>query len=78
MEDNKPKALTAALSQIEKQFANNTIMRLGDESAKITHHHPQSYLAATADSNPSTSMPSSAIPSNTQPLPDDSPEDAAH
>lgn len=35
MDDNKAKALTAALSQIEKQFGKNTIMRLGDESAKI-------------------------------------------
>ncbi len=36
MDDNKAKALTAALSQIEKQFGKNTIMRLGDESAKIS------------------------------------------
>ena len=35
MDDNKAKALTAALSQLEKQFGKNTIMRLGDESAKI-------------------------------------------
>ena len=33
MDENKAKALTAALSQIEKQFGKNTIMRLGDESA---------------------------------------------
>ena len=35
MNDNKAKVLTAALSQIEKQFGKGTIMRLGDESAKI-------------------------------------------
>lgn len=34
MDENKAKALTAALSQIEKQFGKNTIMRLGDESAR--------------------------------------------
>lgn len=35
MDDNKKKALDAALKQIEKQFGKNTIMHLGDESAKI-------------------------------------------
>ena len=35
MDENKAKALTAALAQIEKQYGKNTIMRLGDESAKI-------------------------------------------
>ncbi|MDP1635576.1 MAG: ATPase domain-containing protein, partial [Gallionellaceae bacterium] len=30
MEDNKSKALTAALAQIEKQFGKGSIMRLGD------------------------------------------------
>ena len=33
MDDNKSKALNAALGQIEKQFGKNTIMRLGDGSA---------------------------------------------
>jgi recombination protein RecA len=33
MDDNKSKALDAALGQIEKQFGKNTIMRLGDGSA---------------------------------------------
>lgn len=33
MDDNKSKALNAALSQIEKQFGKNTVMRLGDGSA---------------------------------------------
>jgi recombination protein RecA len=32
MEDNKSKALTAALSQIEKQFGKGSIMRMGDGS----------------------------------------------
>ena len=30
MEDNKSKALSAALAQIEKQFGKGSIMRLGD------------------------------------------------
>jgi len=30
MEDNKAKALAAALSQIEKQFGKGSIMRLGE------------------------------------------------
>ncbi len=33
MNENKSKALTAALSQIEKQFGKNTVMRLGDGNA---------------------------------------------
>ncbi|GAC1368995.1 MAG: recombinase RecA [Aquirhabdus sp.] len=33
MDDNKSKALNAALGQIEKQFGKNTVMRLGDGSA---------------------------------------------
>ena len=33
MDDNKKKALTAALSQIEKQFGKGAIMRMGDGSA---------------------------------------------
>ena len=32
MDDNKSKALNAALSQIEKQFCKNTVMRLGDNT----------------------------------------------
>ena len=31
MDENKSKALQAALSQIEKQFGKNTVMRLGDQ-----------------------------------------------
>lgn len=33
MEDNKKKALTAALSQIERQFGKGSVMRLGDNAA---------------------------------------------
>ncbi|NNG12163.1 MAG: recombinase RecA, partial [Halobacteria archaeon] len=33
MEDNKRKALSAALSQIEKQFGKGAVMRMGDVSA---------------------------------------------
>lgn len=35
MEDNKKKALAAALSQIERQFGKGTVMRLGDNAANI-------------------------------------------
>lgn len=35
VDDDKKKALNAALAQIEKNFGKNTIMSLGDESAKI-------------------------------------------
>lgn len=35
MDDNKAKALKAALGQIEKQFGKNTIMHLGDDSAAL-------------------------------------------
>ncbi|TBV73311.1 DNA recombination/repair protein RecA, partial [Lysinibacillus sp. OL1] len=34
MDDNKSKALNAALSQIEKQFGKNTVMRLGDNTVQ--------------------------------------------
>ena len=34
MDENKSKALTAALGQIEKQFGKNTIMRLGDNNVQ--------------------------------------------
>jgi recombination protein RecA len=35
MEDNRKKALAAALGQIEKQFGKGSVMRLGDASASI-------------------------------------------
>ena len=75
-----PKTSTGKVQKFELRQAARS---LAHEEAKITHHHPQSYLAATADSNPSTAMPSSAIPSsaipsNTQTPSNDSPEDEAH
>ena len=33
MDDNRKKALAAALSQIEKQFGKGSVMRLGDHIA---------------------------------------------
>ena len=33
MDDNRKKALTAALSQIEKQFGKGAVMRMGDDSS---------------------------------------------
>ena len=33
MEENRKKALSAALGQIEKQFGKGSVMRLGDASA---------------------------------------------
>ena len=35
MEDNKKKALAAALSQIERQFGKGTVMRLGDNASDV-------------------------------------------
>ena len=75
-----PKTSTGKVQKFELRQAARS---LAHEEAKITHHHPQSYLAATTDSNPSTAMPSSvisssAIPSNTQTPSNDSPEDEAH
>ena len=36
MDNNKKQALTAALSQIEKQFGKGAIMRMGDGSASAS------------------------------------------
>jgi recombination protein RecA len=33
MDENKQKALSAALSQIEKQFGKGSVMRMGDTPA---------------------------------------------
>ena len=33
MDDNRKKALSAALGQIEKQFGKGSVMRMGDVSA---------------------------------------------
>ncbi len=35
MEDNKQKALSAALSQIERQFGKGTVMRMGDHAQQV-------------------------------------------
>jgi hypothetical protein len=35
MDDNRKKALSAALGQIEKQFGKGSVMRLGDASAAM-------------------------------------------
>lgn len=35
MDDNKQKALTAALSQIDRQFGKNSVMRLGDKQSAL-------------------------------------------
>ena len=32
MDDNKQKALSAALTQIERQFGKGTVMRMGDHA----------------------------------------------
>ena len=34
MDENKSKALTDALSKIEKQFGKNSVMRLGDNTVQ--------------------------------------------
>ena len=36
MEDNKQKALDAALGQIEKQFGKGSVMRLGDSGIDVS------------------------------------------
>ncbi len=36
MDDNKQKALAAALGQIEKQFGKGSVMRLGDSGVDMT------------------------------------------
>ena len=44
MDDNKSKALNAALSQIEKQFGKNTVMRLGDNTVLAVEAVPTGSL----------------------------------
>ena len=34
MDDNKRKALSSALSQIEKQFGKGSVMRMGDRTIR--------------------------------------------
>ena len=45
MDANKQKALAAALSQIEKQFGQGSVMRMGDQSAKNVEVIPTGSLA---------------------------------
>ena len=55
MEENKQKALTAALSQIERQFGKGSVMRLGDHAATLSYgkpgvlHGSLSYVLQDAD-----------------------------
>ena len=44
MNDNKQKALDAALSQIERQFGKGSIMKLGDNKALILKLFQQAHL----------------------------------
>jgi recombination protein RecA len=44
MEDNKAKALSAALSQIERQFGKGTVMRLGDDAVQNVEAIPTGSL----------------------------------
>ncbi len=45
MDDNKRKALSAALGQIEKQFGKGAVMRMGDRSAEAAEVIPTGSLA---------------------------------
>src|SRR6185369_11555185 len=44
MEDNKRKALSAALSQIEKQFGKGAVMRMGDRAVDVIEAIPTGSL----------------------------------
>jgi len=44
MDDNKRKALSAALSQIEKQFGKGTVMRMGDRAVDVVDVIPTGSL----------------------------------
>jgi recombination protein RecA len=44
MDDNKRKALSAALSQIEKQFGKGSVMRMGDRAADVVEAIPTGSL----------------------------------
>jgi recombination protein RecA len=44
MDDNKRKALSAALGQIEKQFGKGTVMRMGDRAADVVEAIPTGSL----------------------------------
>ena len=47
MEENKAKALAAALSQIEKQFGKGSIMRLGESEVSKDVMVPRAHSAST-------------------------------
>ena len=47
METNKTKALSAALSQIEKQFGKGSVMRLGDGGDRISRSSRPARSAST-------------------------------
>ena len=49
MEDNKKKALTAALSQIERQFGKGTVMRMGDNTTGMPDIEPISTGSLSLD-----------------------------
>lgn len=40
MEDNRKKALGAALSQIERQFGKGAVMKMGDQPRKRSLRYP--------------------------------------
>src|SRR6202000_2749241 len=44
MEDNKPKAPSAALGQIEKQFGKGAVMRMGDKAIEAIEAVPTGSL----------------------------------
>ncbi|HBA35122.1 MAG TPA: hypothetical protein DCZ12_13405, partial [Gammaproteobacteria bacterium] len=46
MDENRKKALAAALGQIEKQFGKGAVMRMGDASAIATETISTGSLAA--------------------------------
>src|SRR3984957_6115466 len=45
MEDNKRKALSAALGQIEKQFGKGAVMRMGDKAIEAIESIPTGSIA---------------------------------
>jgi len=50
MEENRKKALAAALSQIEKQFGKGSVMRLGDAAPLRGGIHSTGSLGSTSRS----------------------------
>ena len=60
MDDNKSKALNAALSQIEKQFGKNTVMRLGDNTVQAVEALSLIHISEPTRPSHISRMPSSA------------------